>query len=91
MRCDLRHWEDALKLARSVAPQEVPEISLKFALELDFQGDFAAALDFYEDALSIKDVIQEEKCIAGIARASLHLGDLSRGINMAKRLNDPAL
>lgn len=52
MRKDLLEWDTALKLAETLAPQQVPPISLELAKQLEFKGDYAAALQMYQQAQS---------------------------------------
>eukprot|EP01012_Entosiphon_sulcatum_P034005 TRINITY_DN4306_c0_g1_i1.p1 TRINITY_DN4306_c0_g1~~TRINITY_DN4306_c0_g1_i1.p1 ORF type:complete len:1383 (+),score=422.30 TRINITY_DN4306_c0_g1_i1:301-4449(+) len=51
MRRDLMHWELALKLAEQLAPQEIPQLSREYAQQLEFKGEFSAALDMYQRAV----------------------------------------
>ena len=44
MRRDLLHWEGALKLAKTLAPEQVPYISREFAQQLEFKGEHSLAL-----------------------------------------------
>ena len=44
MRRDLLHWEQALKLAKTLAPEQVPHISREFAQQLEFRGEHEQAL-----------------------------------------------
>jgi WD repeat-containing protein 19 len=37
MRRDLCHWDAALHLARTLAPQQEPEIAIAYAQQLEFQ------------------------------------------------------
>ena len=45
MRRDLLHWEQALKLAKTLAVEQVPTISREFAKQLEFRGARAGAAD----------------------------------------------
>ena len=36
MRCDLLHWDQALNLAKSLAPDQIPSISKEYAQQLEF-------------------------------------------------------
>ncbi|CAK9101199.1 WD repeat-containing protein 19 (Intraflagellar transport 144 homolog) [Durusdinium trenchii] len=51
MRKDLLHWEQALKLAEKVDPSQIPSISVEYAQQLEFKGDYRASLDMYQSAL----------------------------------------
>tara|TARA_B110000971_G_C19922948_1_gene460127 strand:+ start:471 stop:887 length:417 start_codon:yes stop_codon:yes gene_type:complete len=42
MRRDLLHWDSALRLANTLAPEQVPDISVEFAQQLEFRGEFEA-------------------------------------------------
>ena len=44
MRRDLLHWEPALKLAKTLATEQVPTISREFAKQLEFRGNFEQAV-----------------------------------------------
>ncbi|CAH8497761.1 unnamed protein product [Schistosoma turkestanicum] len=52
MRRDLLHWEDALQLARNLAPKEIPFICREYAMEMECIGDYVNALMHYERALN---------------------------------------
>merc|ERR1719316_764619 len=73
MRRDLLHWEQALKLAKSLAVEQVPMISREFAKQLEFRGQYEQALQMYQKRL----------CRVGIARMMLRLGDVQRGVALA--------
>ena len=36
MRCDLLHWDHALNLAKSLAPDQIPSLSKEYAQQLEF-------------------------------------------------------
>lgn len=36
MRRDLTHWDAAMKLAKGLAPKEIPFISLEYGKQLEF-------------------------------------------------------
>lgn len=48
MRRDLLQWEQALQLARNLAPHQVPLISKEYAQQLEFTGHHVEALSHYE-------------------------------------------
>lgn len=50
MHRDLLHWDQALKLALTLAPAQVPELSLEYGKQLEFRGDYGAALVKYQEA-----------------------------------------
>ena len=50
MRRDLLNWDHALKLAGSIAPDQVPTISYEYGQQLEFKGEYALALKMYQSA-----------------------------------------
>ena len=48
MRRDLLDWDQALKLARTLALPQVPYISRAYAQSLEFRGEHRLALEMYE-------------------------------------------
>ena len=40
MRRDLLHWEQSLKLARTLAPAQIPYISRAYGQQLEFKGEY---------------------------------------------------
>eukprot|EP00931_Biecheleriopsis_adriatica_P005604 TRINITY_DN107098_c0_g1_i1.p1 TRINITY_DN107098_c0_g1~~TRINITY_DN107098_c0_g1_i1.p1 ORF type:complete len:1382 (+),score=320.21 TRINITY_DN107098_c0_g1_i1:79-4224(+) len=95
LHCDFLQWEQALSLAQTLAPHRLPDIYLKSALQLEGRGQHEQALSHYEQAM--RDHIpgtraeHEAQCKAGIAKTSVRLGDLPRGMKVATDLNDPAV
>ncbi|CAE8647621.1 unnamed protein product [Polarella glacialis] len=93
MHCDFLQWDQALALAQTLAPQRLPDIYLKSALQLEGKGEHQQALTHYEQAT--RDAIpgsrpeHEQQCKAGIAKTSIRLGDLPRGMKVAIELKDP--
>ena len=74
------HWDMALALARTLAECDVPFISREYAEQLEFVGDYHAALRHYEMAVT-GDAAQrrhDDTCAAGLARMALRTGDLHR-------------
>lgn len=55
LRRDLLHWERALQMASRLAPDETAAIAKEFAQQLEFTGDYSAALNHYEQALVSSD------------------------------------
>lgn len=53
MRKALLHWEDALALARTLAPSELPAISRELGAQCEMRGEFEAALRLYEDTRAL--------------------------------------
>ncbi|KAL1115932.1 hypothetical protein AAG570_005427 [Ranatra chinensis] len=92
MRQHLLQWDQALQLARNLAPHQVPYTSLEYAHQLELTGLYSEALVHYEralvDRIDTSPAIEEhnDKCRSGIARTSLRVGDYRRGLAIA---NDP--
>jgi WD repeat-containing protein 19 len=80
MRRDLLHWDSALQLAKALAPEQIPFISKEYAQQLEFTGDYSAALAHYEKGVTREEVYREhdEACAAGVARTAIRLGDIRR-------------
>ena len=96
MRRDLLQWDQALTLADRLAPGEIPTISREFAQQLEFTGDYPAALMHYERGILVSNKSQEDEeqvnsCKAGIARMALRCGDVRKGLQMCKELNSRQL
>ncbi|XP_056442831.1 WD repeat-containing protein 19 [Gadus chalcogrammus] len=85
MRRDLLHWDSALLLAKRLAEDQIPFISRQYAAHLEFIGDYVNALAHYEKGLTQDAEFQEhdEACQAGVARASIRMGDIRRGAAQA--------
>ncbi|MCJ8749256.1 hypothetical protein PDJAM_G00174210 [Pangasius djambal] len=85
MRRDLQHWDSALQLAKRLHPDEIPFISKEYAIQLEFVGDYTNALAHYEKGITGDNKFQEhdESCLAGVARMSIRMGDIRRGVNQA--------
>ncbi|XP_020625534.1 WD repeat-containing protein 19-like [Orbicella faveolata] len=52
MRRDLLHWDQALELAKNLAPEQIPYISREYAQQLEFTGDYSNALLHYEKGIT---------------------------------------
>jgi len=95
MHCDFLEWDQALQLAQTYAPHRLSDIYLKSALQLEGRNQNEQALSHYE--MAMRDHIpgtrpeHESQCKAGIARTSVKMGDLPRGMQMALDLNDPTV
>ena len=92
MRKDMKQWREALELAEDLAPEELPEICREYGGLLEMQGS-AEARDFYQRALGYpeRDTSQDRVCPAGIARATVQMGDSARGKQLALDSNNPQL
>ncbi|XP_076446829.1 WD repeat-containing protein 19-like isoform X2 [Babylonia areolata] len=88
MRRDLLHWDSALQLAKALAPEQIPFISREYAQQLEFTGDYINALQHYEKGLTHNEAQRDhdEVCAGGIARMSIRLGDIRKGVNMATQM-----
>ncbi|XP_076036473.1 intraflagellar transport protein Oseg6 [Oratosquilla oratoria] len=93
MRRDLLHWDQALHLAKKLAPEQIPYISREYAQQLEFTGDYPGALTHYERGVVNTDTSEEHNaaCKAGIARMALRCGDIRRGVNIAAEMNSRSL
>nr|XP_020479849.1 WD repeat-containing protein 19 isoform X2 [Monopterus albus] len=83
MRRDLLHWDSALLLAKSLAENQIPFISKEYAIHLEFIGDYVNALAHYEKGMTHNNKEHDEACQAGIARMSIRMGDIRRGVSQA--------
>jgi WD repeat-containing protein 19 len=88
MRRDLMHWDSAMKLAKGLAFDEIPYISYEYGKQLEFVGDHPTALKMFEKGItkSENDREHNEQCACGIARTSLKIGDIRRGVELAIKL-----
>ncbi|CAL4106792.1 unnamed protein product, partial [Meganyctiphanes norvegica] len=93
MRRDLLHWDQALHLAKKLAPDQIPFISREYAQQLEFTGDYPGALTHYERGVVNTGGNEEHNsaCKAGIARTALRCGDIRRGVNIAAEMNSRML
>ncbi|XP_071452490.1 WD repeat-containing protein 19 [Hetaerina americana] len=102
MRRDLLQWEQALQLARKLAPEQVPYISREYAQQLEIMGCYSEALLCYEQSnldinagsMNSESNIKTEEdknhfllCIGGIARCSIRCGDIRKGVSLASEPN----
>lgn len=90
MRRDLMNWDPALKLAKALAPSEIPYISLEYAKQLEFVGDYPTALRLFEKGQTDRETDREhnEQCLCGVARCSLKTGDIRKGVELALKLQN---
>lgn len=87
MRRDLLHWDQALELAKSLAPEQIPYISREYAQQLEFTGDYSNALLHYEKGVTKlpESRDHDELCVGGMARMAIRVGDIRRGVNYASK------
>ncbi|XP_051161969.1 WD repeat-containing protein 19 [Leptopilina boulardi] len=90
LRRDLMMWVQALNLAQTLKPEEIPFISREYAQQLEFTGNYPKALVSYERGiidlspkLLSQHPNQRAQCLAGIARMSIRCGDSRKGVNIA--------
>ncbi|GMH41872.1 hypothetical protein BSKO_09782 [Bryopsis sp. KO-2023] len=92
MRRDLKHWDQALELANQLDPASVPEICKEHAQKLEMHGDYVQARDQYKQAISKATTSGNQEivgvCNNGIARTTLHLGDVREGKRIAMDIGD---
>jgi len=98
MRRDLLQFQQALKLARAVAPQYVTEVAVQYAQQLELQdGDYDGALRVYEMAeqrlSSTASALSLQRqssllvtCRGGSARCMLRIGHVRKGMALALAL-----
>lgn len=105
MRKDLRQWDVALRLAETLAPEQVPAISLELARSLEVRGEYAQALATFTAAAARLPPAPREGASAepaavaslraavtgGLARMTLRQGDLRRGMALALESGDKVL
>ncbi|XP_071847434.1 WD repeat-containing protein 19-like isoform X2 [Apostichopus japonicus] len=93
MRRDLLHWDQALKLAKTLDPSQIPYISKEYAQQLEFLGDYPNALTHYEKGITSleKEKEHDENCAMGVARMSIRVGDIRKGVNMAVKMPSRSL
>ena len=95
MRKDFKHWEEALKLAEQLDPDQAGLICKEHAQKLEMQGGYVAARTQYRQAIIKCGQSPDSKlvrdCQAGATRSSLHLGNLREGKQMALQSGDPSL
>jgi len=107
MRRDLMQWDQALSLAETLAPDQVPMLSKESAQQLEFRGEYSAALEMYqrgqmelprarEDsaaAVAARSLAQahNDACAAGSARCMIRLGSVRNGMQFAMNSNNAQL
>eukprot|EP01048_Picozoa_sp_COSAG05_P019034 COSAG05_NODE_2897_length_2529_cov_1.666667_5_plen_156_part_00 len=72
MRRDLLHWEQSLKLARTLAPAQIPYISRAYGQQLEFKGEYSLALQQFE-----KGTIDERQACIPPGHALSHSSPLA--------------
>lgn len=92
MRKDLKHWSEALKLAEQLDPDAIPLISKEHAAMLELTGEYSSAKAHYQNAMDALVTVGEDPalqlaCQEGLARTTLHMGDIRAGRAMVQQLN----
>ncbi|XP_031560697.1 WD repeat-containing protein 19-like [Actinia tenebrosa] len=87
MRRDLLNWDQALELAKTLAPEQIPYISREYAQQLEFTGDYANSLMHYERGITNlpQEREHDEACLGGMARMAIRVGDIRRGVQLAAK------
>ncbi|CAD5215524.1 unnamed protein product [Bursaphelenchus okinawaensis] len=93
MRRNILDWDRALQLANEVAKDQLPFVSLEYATQLDFMGQYSDALQYYEDAYienEDSELLREHNMssLSGQARMLTKLGEVQRGLQIATQLPD---
>ena len=93
MRRDLLHWEQALKLAKTLATEQVPLISREFAKQLEFREQYDQALQMYQKGLGDQQVStgfpwkddpkHDKLCRTGVSKMMIRVGEVNRGVQLA--------
>ncbi|PIK59918.1 putative WD repeat-containing protein 19, partial [Apostichopus japonicus] len=114
MRRDLLHWDQALKLAKTLDPSQIPYISKEYAQQLEFLGDSLSLTMRRESQawrrsccgdnilipppnpspsqhLPYQEKEHDENCAMGVARMSIRVGDIRKGVNMAVKMPSRSL
>ena len=99
VRCDLVQWEQALGLARQLAPERVPSICIRHAQQLELLTEYAEAQRTYEDAQRSAAELDDEtltsaervQCDGGIARCRIRMGEYREGKKLALQVGSAQL
>ena len=85
MRKDLKHWDEAMRLAKEADPSQLDDICREHAAVLEMRGEHDAALEMFSRAVqySGQSETELERGRAGIARCAIRVGDARRGKRMA--------
>lgn len=105
MRRDLLQWDHALSLAKEMATEQVPQMSREYAQQLEFKGEYAKALDVYQqgkmpmpkgaksaelEARKNIALAHNDVCDAGAARCMIRTGNIRGGVQLAQSLANAA-
>ena len=91
MRKDLKHWDEAMRLAKEADPSQLDDICREHAAVLEMRGEHDAALEMFSRAVqySGQSETELERGRAG-ARCAIRVGDAPRkadGARVAERLS----
>lgn len=87
MRKDLKHWDEAMVLARRLAPEQLPALSAEYAQLLEHRGEYDAALKYFQQAQqAAADDKTRFSCLAGTARTLLHTAGTGDHTRRGKQL-----
>jgi len=96
MRCDLRQWDQALRLAETLQPARIPHICMQYAEKLSAESEYSQALERYTQALesqvsaggrTVRVQLSEEHCDAcraGMAKMFIKTGNTTKGMQIAE-------
>eukprot|EP01137_Pigoraptor_chileana_P005155 Opistho-2@47869 len=93
MRKDLLQWDQALQLAKTLSPVNVPYISKEYAQQLELKCEYGRALQMFEAGITNSDaeIDHDVACQCGIARMAIRTNDFRRGIRLATELDNRQL
>jgi WD repeat-containing protein 19 len=99
MRRDMMHWDQALELAQTLAPEQVPLLSRESAQQLEFRGEINSALEMFNKAHMTLPRVREnhpgdvaalaaakahnDACQGGSARCMVRIGNVRGGMQVA--------
>ena len=93
MRRDLKHWDEAARLAEAHQPEALDDICREHASALEARGEVDAALAMFARAAEFPRQSAAEPQAqprAGVARCAIRAGDARRGARVALELDDAA-
>ena len=90
MRRDLKHWDEAARLAEAHQPDALDDIRREHAGALEARGEVDAALAMFARAAEApgQSAAELRRSRAGVARCAIRAGDARRGALAALELND---
>ena len=92
MRRDLKHWDEAARLAEAHQPEALDDICREHASALEARGEVDAALAMFARAAEFprQSAAELRRSRAGVARCAIRAGDARRGARVALELDDAA-